>query len=151
LTRPHQVSETHGRIGATFVGEEMARQLLRRAGMRARVGFLILGLALAAGCGGGKSCSQLQDEYTQELPTALLCDPTAANQCQQQAMSPGSCSCGTTVQDPTQLNAIVAQLRLQGCIPAQQLACPCAAPQQLTCVSNGGSSGSCIVQPRSGG
>jgi hypothetical protein len=119
--------------------------------MRARFGVLVLGLALTAGCAGGKSCSELQDDYTQALPSALLCDPAAANQCQQQAMSPGSCSCGTTVQDPTQLNAIVAQLRQQGCIPAQQLACPCAAPQQLTCVSNGGSSGSCIVQARSGG
>jgi hypothetical protein len=129
----------------------MARQLLRRPGMRALVGFLVLGLALTAGCGGGKSCSELQDDYTQALPTALLCDPAAANQCQQQAMSPGSCQCETTVQNPTHLNAIVAQLRLQGCIPAETFTCPCPAPQQLTCVSNGGSSGSCIVQPRSGG
>jgi len=111
---------------------------------------LVLGLVLAAGCGGSKSCSELQDDYAQALPDALICDHNAANQCQQQAMSPGSCQCETTVQDPTQLNAIVAQLTRQGCIPAQKLACPCAAPQQLTCVSNGGSSGSCTLQPRSG-
>jgi hypothetical protein len=119
--------------------------------MRARVGLLVLGLALTGGCGsGGKSCSELQDDYSKALPAALVCDPSAANQCQQHAMSASSCSCETTVQDATQLNAIVVQLRAQGCIPATLVACPCAAPLPLTCVASGGG-GTCTAQQPTGG
>ncbi|HEY6475961.1 MAG TPA: hypothetical protein VI456_05220 [Polyangia bacterium] len=126
--------------------------------MRVPLSFFLFGaaLVLAGGCGGsslgnGESCQQLLDDYTNALPAALVCDPTAPNQCQQSAMSDGECSCGTGVQDPTQLNAIAAQLRASGCIPAHTVACPCALPPPLACVANDGGAGTCTPQPFTAG
>ena len=118
---------------------------------------LLLGLtpSLGGACGGSvnesQSCSQLMDEYTNAFPAALACNPGATNQCQQQAMSASGCGCEARVQDATQLNAIVARLRAQGCIPAQIVACPCIAPLPLTCVANDGGGGTCTSQPPAGG
>lgn len=118
---------------------------------------LTLTLTLASACGGSTTsssatCSQLVDEYSNVYPAALACTPGASNQCQQQAMSASGCSCESMVQDATQLNAIVAQLRAKGCISATLVACPCAAPFPLTCVANdGGAGGTCTTQPLAGG
>src|SRR5262245_17846596 len=112
--------------------------------MRGNAYLLVVGVALAAGCGGGgKSCSELQAEYEKALTVALACDPNAANQCQQAAMSANSCACEVTVQDPGQANAIVVQLRAQGCTPAQTVACPCPPPVPLTCVASATGGGTC--------
>ena len=134
----------------------MARLLLVARDMRSRVLFLVLGVALIAGCGGAvngeqRSCSQLLDAYTNAFPAALDCDPGAANQCQQHALSASGCSCESMVQDATQLNAIVLQMRLQGCIPNTNVACPCAAPLPLACVGSAGGSGTCTAQVPTGG
>ena len=152
MPRPHQLSEIRAPNATEGGGPSLARRLLVGLGMRSSLGFLVLGLALAAGCGGGgESCSQLQDDYQNAMPAALACDPSAASQCQQHAMSASSCSCETTVQDATQLNAIVAQMRAKGCIPANTVACPCAAPLPLTCVAGSGGGGTCTAQAPSGG
>lgn len=107
---------------------------------------------LAVGCGGsslgsGESCQQLMDAYDNAYPAALACTPGAANQCQQQS-PPLTCSCTSTVQDATQLNAIAVQLHAQGCIPAQALACPCAAqPGPITCLPADAVGGVCAAAP----
>jgi len=108
-------------------------------------------LLLAAGCGGsslgsGESCQQLMADYDNAYPAALACTPGAANQCQQNA--PGlTCNCSAPVEDATQLEAIAAQLRAQGCIPAQAAACPCVAPGPVTCMPADGGGGICQDAP----
>jgi hypothetical protein len=110
-----------------------------------------LGAACSGPSLGAQSCSQLMDAYTAALPAALACDPGAANQCQQQAMSASSCSCEATVQDATELNAIVTELRAQGCIPTSTVACPCVAPLPLTCIATDGGGGICSAAPHTTG
>jgi len=84
--------------------------------------------------------------YDNAYPAALACTPGAANQCQQNA--PGlTCNCSAPVEDATQLDAIAAELRAQGCVPAQAAACPCAAPGPVTCMPVDGGGGTCTNAP----
>ena len=104
--------------------------------------------ALAASCGGGaiggqQTCQQLKDEYSQAYPAALACDPGAANQCQEQAKSASSCNCDNTVEDATQLDAIVDRMTALGCIPQNAPSCPCAYLGPATCVASDGGGGTC--------
>lgn len=112
--------------------------------------LLLIGLVapLASACGGGtlgsqQTCQQLKDEYSNAYPAALACVPGAANQCQQQAKSASNCNCQGAVEDATVLDAIVAQLTTQGCIPQNQPACPCAYLGPVSCVANDGGGGTC--------
>ena len=82
------------------------------------------------------------DDYSNAYPAAVACTLGAANQCQQQS-PPLTCSCTATVQDATQLDAIAAQLRAKGCIPAQAAACPCAYLGPATCLPVDGGGGAC--------
>jgi hypothetical protein len=124
--------------------------------MRIPLSIFVVGAALSldGGCGGSSSasCQRLMNDYTNALPAALACDPGAPNQCQLVAMSgTAKCSCGPIVQDPTQLNAIVAQLHAAGCIPAPVARClPCTSPP-FACVANDAGGGTCTPQPSTAG
>jgi hypothetical protein len=119
-----------------------------------RFGLLIgLVVPLAGACGGGaigsqQTCQQLTDEYTNAYPAALACVPGAANQCQQQAKSASNCDCNGTVQDATQLDAIVAQMTALGCIPQKGPACPCAYLGPVSCVADDAGGGTCTASLR---
>jgi hypothetical protein len=111
-------------------------------------------LVLAAGCGGsslgsGESCTQLMDAYATAYTAALVCTPGAANQCQQPTPAL-TCDCGGTVQDATEIDAIAAQLRAKGCIPAQAAACPCAFLGPISCQPADGGGGVCAQTPPGG-
>jgi hypothetical protein len=81
-------------------------------------------------------------QYDSAFAQANVCDPTAANQCQQPVQGP-SCldACGARVQDPTAADALVTQMINLGC--AHPLACPCAAPRAYTCAPADGGGGTC--------
>ena len=107
-------------------------------------------IVLSVGCnsssltGGtdGATCADLMDQYTIAYAQAQVCDPTAANQCQQPVQGP-SClgNCGALVQDPTAPDAIVTKMINLGC--AHPLACPCPSPQMYTCAPADGGGGIC--------
>jgi hypothetical protein len=114
------------------------------------IAFLAAGLiALGAACGSSSlgnadsaTCADLMNQYTTALAQANVCDPSAANQCQQPVQGP-TCldACGALVQDPTAPDAIVTTMINRGC--AHPAACPCAAPQSYTCVAADGGGGTC--------
>jgi len=110
------------------------------------VGLIILGVACSSssltGGADGVTCTDLMDQYTVAYAQAKVCDPTAANQCQQPVQGP-SClgNCGALVQDPTAADAIVTKMINLGC--AHPLACPCAAPRLYTCAPADGGGGIC--------
>jgi hypothetical protein len=106
-------------------------------------------LALGAACSGNgadqTSCAALMNQYDSALVQANVCDPTAANQCQQPVQGP-TClgNCGALVQDPTAADAIVTRMINLGC--AHPLACPCPAPRAYSCTpaDGGGGGGTCV-------
>jgi hypothetical protein len=111
--------------------------------------FLAALLAVATACsssslGGPDSgtCADLMTQYESAFTQANVCDPTAANQCQQPVQGP-TClgACGTLVQNPTAANAIVTHMINLGC--AHPLACPCPAPQSYSCAPADGGGGTC--------
>jgi hypothetical protein len=110
------------------------------------VGLIVLGVACGSsslgGGAGGTSCSELMSQYDVAYAQARVCDPTAANQCQQPVQGP-SClgNCGALVQDPTAADAIVTKMINLGC--AHPLACPCTAPQTYSCAPADGGGGIC--------
>lgn len=116
---------------------------------RLPLAFLATLIALGAACSGNgadtASCTDLMNQYTSAFAQANVCDPTAANQCQQPVQGP-SClgNCGALVQDPTAADAIVTRMINLGC--AHPLACPCAAPQTYSCAptDGGGGGGTCV-------
>jgi hypothetical protein len=117
------------------------------AGLVGLVGLTVLTVAcgsssLGGGATDGTTCADLMNQYTVAYAQAQVCDPTAANQCQQPVQGP-SClgNCGALVQDPTAADAIVTKMINLGC--AHPLACPCAAPQAYTCAPADGGGGIC--------
>ena len=108
------------------------------------IGLLALGAACSGNGADQTSCAALMNQYDNALAQANVCDPTAANQCQQPVQGP-TClgNCGQLVQDPAATNAIVMQMINLGC--AHPAACPCAAPQSYTCApaDGGGGGGTC--------
>jgi hypothetical protein len=107
--------------------------------------LIALGVACSGSSGGPAdtaTCAGLMNQYNTALAQANVCDPSAANQCQQAVQGP-SClgNCGELVQDPTAANAIVTQMINLGC--AHPLACPCPAPQTYTCAPADGGGGTC--------
>jgi hypothetical protein len=115
--------------------------------------FLLGLIALGAGCsgsslgGGGDAgaatCTDLLNQYDSALSQANVCDPTAANQCQQPVQGPNCLdNCGALVQDPTAADAIVTRMINLGC--AHPAACPCAGPQTYTCAPADGGGGTCL-------
>ena len=113
--------------------------------------LLLIGLvvSLATACGGGaiggqQTCQQLTNAYSNAYPAALACVPGAANQCQQFVKSGPNCDCEGAVEDPTELDAIRAQMIAQGCVPQKASACPpCAYLGPPSCVANDGGGGTC--------
>jgi hypothetical protein len=116
------------------------------------IAFLAALLALGAACsssslgGAGAdagTCADLTNQYNAAYTQANVCDPTAANQCQQPVQGP-TClgACGALVQDPTAADAIVTKMINLGC--AHPAACPCAAPQTYTCAPADGGGGTCV-------
>jgi hypothetical protein len=105
-------------------------------------GLIALGAA-CSGSSGTTSCTELMSQYDIALAQANVCDPTAANQCQQPVQGP-SClgNCGALVQDPTATDAIVTRMINLGC--AHPLACPCPAPQSYSCAPADGGGGTCV-------
>jgi hypothetical protein len=118
---------------------------------RRLMAFLAGLIALSAACsgsslGGGAdaaTCAELSNEYDSAYAQASVCDPTAANQCQQPVQGP-TClgNCGALVQDPTAVDAIVTKMINLGC--AHPVACPCASPQTYTCAPADGGGGTCL-------
>lgn len=97
------------------------------------------GLALTDHTG---TCTDLMNQYTIAYAQAQVCDPTAANQCQQPVQGPNCLgNCGALVQNPTAADAIVTKMINLGC--AHPLACPCAAPQTYSCAPADGGGGTC--------
>jgi hypothetical protein len=115
------------------------------------IAFLAPLLALASACSssslGGTAdaatCADLMAQYDTAFTQANVCDPTAANQCQQPVQGP-TClgNCGTLVEDPTAADAIVTRMINLGC--AHPLACPCPAPQSYSCAPADGGGGTCV-------
>ena len=90
----------------------------------------------------GATCTDLMNQYTIAYAQAQVCDPTAANQCQQPVQGPNCLdNCGALVQDPTATDAIVTRMINSGC--AHPLACPCPSPRTYTCVPADGGGGTC--------
>jgi hypothetical protein len=115
---------------------------------RQPLSFFVGLLALTAACGDSShgdaaTCAELRNQYESAYAQANVCDPTAANQCQQPVEGP-SClgNCGALVQDPTAPDAIVTKMIDLGC--AHPLACPCALPQTYTCAPADGGGGTCL-------
>ena len=110
------------------------------------VGLVGLGIACSSsslsGGADGATCTDLMNQYTIAYAQAQVCDPNAANQCQQPVQGP-SClgNCGALVQDPTAADAIVTKMINLGC--AHPLACPCATPQTYACAPADGGGGIC--------
>ena len=111
------------------------------------MGLIILSVACSSsslgGGADGATCSDLMKQYDVAYAQAQVCDPTAANQCQQPVQGP-SCldNCGALVQDPTAADAIVTRMINLGC--AHPLACPCASPQIYTCAPADAGGGICL-------
>jgi hypothetical protein len=121
---------------------------------RRPIAFIAGLIALMAGCSGSSLgsgsnqadasiCAELMSQYDSAYAQAVVCDPTAANQCQQPVQGP-SClgNCGALVQDPTTADAIVTKMINLGC--AHPAACPCASPQTYACVPADGGGGTCL-------
>ena len=87
------------------------------------------------------------DAYSNAYPAAAACMPGAADQCQQQPAGIGTCNCDAPVENASQLNAIAAQLRAQGCIPTRTVECPCAYLGPVTCMPADGGGGLCEAAP----
>ena len=101
-------------------------------GLVGLVGLIVLNVACSSssltGSPDGATCTDLMNQYTIAYAQAQVCDPTAANQCQQPVQGPNCLgNCGALVQDPTAADAIVTKMINLGC--AHPLACPCAAPR----------------------
>ncbi len=114
--------------------------------LAALVGLIVLGTACGSSSltGGtdGATCTDLMNQYTVAYAQANVCDPTAANQCQQPVQGPDCLgNCGALVQDPTAADAIVTKMISLGC--AHPLACPCALPPTYSCVPADGGGGTC--------
>jgi hypothetical protein len=111
------------------------------------VGLIVLSVSCGSsslgGGADGATCTDLMNQYDIAYAQAQVCDPTAANQCQQPVQGP-SClgNCGALVQDPTAADAIVTRMINLGC--AHPLACPCATPQAYTCAPADGGGGICL-------
>jgi len=101
----------------------------------------------AAGAGGAV-CQQLMTAYTNASNLAIVCDPTAANQCLQQTLSPDCTGCYRVVQDATGPDAIRALLVAQGC--THPLPCACISLGPVTCMATdgGAAAGTCTAAPR---
>lgn len=106
-------------------------------------------IALGAACSSSSlgnadtaTCAALMTQYDTAYAQANVCDPTAANQCQQPVQGP-SClgACGALVQDPTAADAIVTKMINLGC--AHPAACPCPSPRTYTCAPADGGGGTC--------
>ena len=81
-------------------------------------------------------------DYTFSLNRALACTVGAANQCQQHSLSLDCTACYLTVQDPTTLDSLRAQMLVQRCI--QPLPdCLCVSPGETVCVATDGGGGAC--------
>ena len=110
-------------------------------------GLIVLSVACSSsslsGGADGPTCTDLMNQYTIAYAKAQVCDPTAANQCQQPVQGPDCLgNCGALVQDPTAADAIVTRMINLGC--AHPLACPCALPQTYTCAPADGGGGTCL-------
>jgi len=115
-------------------------------GLVGLAGLIVLGVACGSssltGTADSTTCADLMNQYTIAYAHAQVCDPTAANQCQQPVDGPNCiANCGALVQDPTAADAIVTRMINLGC--AHPLACPCAAPQTYTCAPADGGGGIC--------
>ena len=96
---------------------------------------------------GGATCQQLMTAYANASNLAIVCDPTAANQCLQQTLPPDCTGCARVVQDATGPDAIRAQLIADGC--THPIACPCISPGPVTCMATdgGAAAGTCTAAP----
>jgi hypothetical protein len=114
------------------------------------IAILAGSIALGTACSGSSgssadmaTCADLASQYTTALAQANVCDPTAANQCQQPVQGP-SCldNCGQLVQDPSAADALVTRMINLGC--AHPLACPCAVRGTYSCQPADGGGGTCV-------
>ena len=92
-------------------------------------------------------CQELMTAYTNASNLAIVCDPSAANQCQQQTLSPGCTGCYRVVQDATGPDAIRAQLVALACV--HPVACPCISVGPVSCMATDGGAGAgiCTAAP----
>jgi hypothetical protein len=116
------------------------------------VAVVVLGLA-GQGCSSssppsGKTCAQLEDDYSQALGAAFACTPGAPNQCQQAVPVSFCAGCDLYVNDASSVNAIRAQLTNQGCIHCEGLElCIQTGPWGCVATDGGGSGGQCEIVP----
>jgi hypothetical protein len=91
----------------------------------------------SGGTGGGKTCTQLESDYTAALATAKMCHATMTNQCQILVSISLACpTCKAHVNDDTQLAAIQASYDQAGCSAMNHI-CPA-----IACINPG--SGACV-------
>jgi hypothetical protein len=89
------------------------------------------------GAGGGKTCTQLETDYTAALTAAKMCNATAGNQCQILVSISLACpTCKAHVNDDAQLTALKASYDQAGCSAMPHI-CPA-----IACVNPG--SGACV-------
>jgi hypothetical protein len=109
------------------------------------------------GGGTGRSCSQLENDYSDALVTSKSCTLGATDQCKQLVDSSISCpGCKVYVNDTTDLDAIKARWTDAGCAqmrsPCPAIACVATLPAVCSATSNGpgpGSGATCaMAQPR---
>ena len=92
---------------------------------------------------GEASCQELMTAYTNASNLAIVCDPSATNQCQQQTLSPDCTGCYRVVQDATGPDAIRAQLVALACV--HPVGCPCISVGPVSCMATDGGAG---IAPR---
>ncbi len=98
----------------------------------------------AAGAGGA-TCQQLMTAYTIASNLAIVCDPSAANQCLQQTLPPECTGCARVVQDATGPDAIRAQLVAEGCTHPVPCACISLGPVTCMATDGGAAAGTCTA------
>ena len=117
------------------------------AGLVGLLVLIVLGIACSSssltGGADGATCTDLSNQYRIAYAQAQVCDPNAANQCQQPVQGPNCLGdCGALVQDPTAVDAIVTRMINLGC--AHPLACPCAPGLTYACAAADGGGGTCL-------
>lgn len=134
----------HGAGGITGTGGGLAGQ--GGGGITGAGGVAGHGGGGQAGHGGsgGRTCAQLETDYSDALATARQCTPGAVNQCQHLVPTSITCTgCSEYVNDVTTIDTIEGEWSDQDCAatphPCPQIAC--IAPGSGICAATSGTSG----------